>query len=596
MPAPPSLRPRRATRPETAQDHRQRLEVETPENVVLDYELGGFGSRLLAALIDAAIVVVSLVTLFLLAAWLGGTGNWTGVIGSILSFVAVWGYYALFEGFYRGQTPGKKSLGLRVLRDSGQPIGFAEAALRNLVRVADFLPPPFLLGLGMIAFHPRAKRLGDLVAGTVVVRDRPQEGGLARPTPAPPGTEPAARIGAEGPRLSDEEFRVLGAFLERAAGFEKAVRERFAGRLIERFADRIPAGAGGSEALLDLYTEETARRSRPGGGGPGHGPADRFVRQKEGRWAEFQTLAEAAAAGGLDRFPPDRLVDFTTRYREVAADYARARTYGVAPGTIRALERAVAAGHNALYREKSASWQRLWRFLTTDCPAAVVEARLAVGLAFLTFAVPALMGFALLRERPDVAPQVLPATMLDRADAGARRQAEGKGYFEADPGDRPLVATSIILNNVRVAFACFASGVFAGVGSLVLLAVNGLSIGAASGHFANKGLFGYLWTFVIGHGFLELFAIWVAGAAGFQLGFAILNPGRFRRRDALARAGQRAIRMVGTATLLLIIAGLVEGLVSASGLGLLPKASISVGSALFLVAYLALGARNARAA
>ena len=92
--------------------------------------------------------------------------------------------------------------------------------------------------------------------------------------------------------------------------------------------------------------------------------------------------------------------------------------------------------------------------------------------------------------------------------------------------ERPLAASGIIVNNIRVAFLCFAGGIALGVGSLLLLAFNGLSIGAVSGHFANTGLLGYLWTFVIGHGLLELFAIWVAGAAGFLLGKALFLPGR----------------------------------------------------------------------
>ena len=78
-----------------------------------------------------------------------------------------------------------------------------------------------------------------------------------------------------------------------------------------------------------------------------------------------------------------------------------------------------------------------------------------------------------------------------------------------------------------------------------MLALNGLSIGAASGHFANAGLLGYLWTFVIGHGLLELFAIWVAGAAGFMLGNALILPGDLPRRDAIVLAGRLAMRLLG---------------------------------------------------
>lgn len=579
----------RATRNRSASarhDHWQRLTVETPENVALDYELAGFGSRMLAAIGDLAVIAVGFTVLAIAVIWLGGANPWGSLLLSLVWFGLFWGYFTVFEARFRGQTPGKKWMGLRVVRDSGHPIGFPEAALRNLLRVADYLPPPALIGLGMIALHPKAKRLGDLVAGTVVVRDRPLE--------APAGPVAAASTGRDegAPRLAETEFKVLDAFLARAPTLDPAVRARFADRLVERFADHVPGGQAGEAALVVLFGAESARRESRFGGRSG-GAAERFVTQKRARWAEFQTLADDAATRGLDALPPDQLLDFTSRYREVAADYARARTYGVAPATIQTLERAVGAGHNALYRERRHTWHQLWTFVALDAPAAVVTARRAVVTAFLVFTIPALLGFGLLRERPALASEVLPDVMLERAEAGIERQRAGQGYFDAPAGSRPLIAASIIANNVQVAFYCFVGGIFLGVGSLVLLAANGLAIGAASGHFANVGLFGYLWTFVAGHGVLELFAIWVAGAAGFQLGLAALAPGRASRREALVLAGRLALRMVGFATVLLLVAGLVEGLISASPLARSGKIAISVASAVLLAGYLALGARAA---
>ena len=105
--------------------------------------------------------------------------------------------------------------------------------------------------------------------------------------------------------------------------------------------------------------------------------------------------------------------------------------------------------------------------------------------------------------------------------------------MSVDWSGRPLAASFIITNNIRVAIACFAGGIFLGVGSLVLLAYNGLAMGTFAGHFANQGLLGYLMEFIVGHGVLELFAIWVSGAAGFLLGKSIVAPGDRSRTDAL---------------------------------------------------------------
>ena len=212
-------------------------------------------------------------------------------------------------------------------------------------------------------------------------------------------------------------------------------------------------------------------------------------------------------------------------------------------------------------------------------------------VAFLAFAVPAAIGDQMLRDSPAIAAEVLPDVMLERAEAGAERMARGERFVEVERGNRPVAASSIITNNVRVAFYCFAGGIFLGVGSLLLLAFNGLQIGASAGHFANAGLLGYLLQFILGHGALELFAIWVAGAAGFLLGKAVVAPGDLARSDAIVLAGRQAVRMVGAAAVCLLVAGIIEGFVSTSGLDWTGRAVASALSLLFLGAYLGAGLR-----
>ena len=575
-------------------DFRQHLEVETPEHVVLDYEIAGLGSRALATIIDSILLVVWLLAVLVVLTSLVHTGRWLGVAMTIVSFASVWGYFTFFEGLRRGQTPGKRRLGIRVVQDTGHAVTFGAAALRNLLRVADFLPPPYLIGALFVGLHPRGKRLGDLVAGTVVVRDRPAEASTREAIPSATGELEAVGV----PELADEEFRFLREYVERADSLPPEIRTRLAGRLTERLAARFPGrDTDPVRFLTALYRDELARRrgrfgarSHGGEGQDGRGGvAERLVARKSKRWDEFGVLAERAATQGLDSFAAAELPDFAARYREVAADLARARTYRAQPPVLARLERLVAAGHNALYRDERRSASRIWRFIAEECPASIVEARRTVFLGFLIFLLPGIAGFLLLRERPALADEILPQVVLERAEAGTERQRAGRGYYEAEEGDRPLMASSIMTNNINVAFNCFASGIFAGVGSLVLLGYNGLAMGAISGHFANRGLLGYLWTFVIGHGVLELFAIWVSGAAGFLLGKALIAPGDLTRGEALVLAGRLAVRMVGAVILLLVVAGLIEGFVSASTEPLGYRLAVSAGSLVFLILYLANG-------
>jgi uncharacterized membrane protein SpoIIM required for sporulation len=383
------------------------------------------------------------------------------------------------------------------------------------------------------------------------------------------------------------------------------VVDRFARDLVTRFHEVLGEGRERDPlaALRSLAADEGARRRgrfgiHAAGQRTGTSPAvaERLVARQSAHWKEFQRLADRVSDGGLDGLRTTELTDFAARYREVAADLARARTYRADPTVVLRLERMVAAGHNALYRVDRRTWQRLARFVALEAPAAVVTHRRTVALACVVFLVPALVGFAVMREHPGLAPQLLPDTMLERAEAGAARTEGGQGYFVADVAERPVVAASIITNNLRVAMQAFASGIMLGVGSLAVLAYNGLSLGAISGAFANAGVLGYLWTFVLGHGVLELFAIWVAGAAGLLLGGALIRPGDYSRSDALVMAGQTAVRLLVAAAVLLLCAGLIEGFVSASNWPLAIRASVSMASTILLAAYLAVGARWRRVA
>jgi uncharacterized membrane protein SpoIIM required for sporulation len=156
------------------------------------------------------------------------------------------------------------------------------------------------------------------------------------------------------------------------------------------------------------------------------------------------------------------------------------------------------------------------------------------------------------------------------------------------------MASSIIANNVQVTFAVFAGGVTAGVLSVLMLVTNGVSIGSVFGLYVSRGIGRLLLAFVAPHGVLELFAICVAGGGGFLLAAAIITPGARTRRRALVENGQRAIRLIGASTFLLIIAGSLEGLVSPiEWWPLEGKLAVSGVTLVLLVTYLRGGRRAA---
>jgi uncharacterized RDD family membrane protein YckC len=157
------------------------LKIDTPENVTFDYKIAGIGSRFLAALIDTTLIVLLQIVILgvvALAANLAGgeqTGaaiSWLFAIAGILSFVFFWGYYIFFEILWNGQTPGKRQVGLRVIRVDGTPATASEVVIRNLVRVIDFLPVAYGVGVVTMFINSSSRRAGDLAAGTLVIHDR----------------------------------------------------------------------------------------------------------------------------------------------------------------------------------------------------------------------------------------------------------------------------------------------------------------------------------------------------------------------------------------------------------------------------------------
>ena len=251
-------------------EYEDRVRIATPEGVDVELTLAGIGSRFIAAFFDFAIqwsvIIASGILLgvigggggdwvFLLGAVGAAGGGWENAVFAIIFFVVFFGYDVLFEVRARGRTPGKRWTGLRVVRTGGQPVTLVPSCVRNVMRVVDFLPVMYGIGMTSIFVTSRNQRLGDLAGGTLVMRERPASlkssatNGAPRPSPPPtPGTSApsrrrtSARCGSSSPaaRRSPESPRA-----ELAGELERRLRPRVAGapkRLAaEEFLERLAA-------------------------------------------------------------------------------------------------------------------------------------------------------------------------------------------------------------------------------------------------------------------------------------------------------------------------------------------------------------------
>ncbi len=217
-------------------EYEDRLTIRTPEGVDVELALANIGSRFMAGALDLLIqVAVGLAGGLLLAALLDG-GLFT-LFGSIGLFLLLFGYDVTFEVANRGQTPGKRAAGLRVLRASGAPVTFVTSAIRNVLRVIDILPIFYGVAMTFIFFTSRHQRLGDLAAGTIVVRDQ-------RPAPvvAPAMGEPARVYGWDTSAITPDELAIVRQFLDRRASLSPGARTQLAGDLATRLRPKV-AGA-----------------------------------------------------------------------------------------------------------------------------------------------------------------------------------------------------------------------------------------------------------------------------------------------------------------------------------------------------------------
>ena len=252
----------------------EKLIIETPEQTSIEFPLSGIGSRFIALLIDTLIQIAILIVLGLMLGGLGygfrdqlrglppSVGPWIVAIAILFYFVLVYGYYIVFESIWNGQTPGKRLTHLRVIKDSGQPITAIDAVGRNLLRIVDQLPFGYGIGVLCAWISPQSKRLGDYVAGTVVVHEKPFES-VAPQWDAPSQTS-THQYGAN--RLTPEEFALVETFLSRRAALEAGVRYHMASSIVRRIESKLSMPPEGGKPSAEKLLEELSfeRRSTAG--------------------------------------------------------------------------------------------------------------------------------------------------------------------------------------------------------------------------------------------------------------------------------------------------------------------------------------------
>lgn len=241
-------------------EYEDRLRIATPEGVDVDVVVAGLGSRFIALLLDLVIQTVVILALGLAFGVLGDLG---AAAYAVTAFLVFFGYPVLFEVLAGGRTPGKRAVGLRVVTADGGPVGFVPSAVRNIVRLVDLLPSTYTVGMVAVLASSKHQRLGDLAAGTLVIRDRVAGGvgGSGGAVGSPAGFQLASTVklppeasGWDLSAVTAADVAAVRAFLERRAQLPPPTRRQIGADLASRLAPRVlgPPLDQGSERFLEL--------------------------------------------------------------------------------------------------------------------------------------------------------------------------------------------------------------------------------------------------------------------------------------------------------------------------------------------------------
>jgi uncharacterized membrane protein SpoIIM required for sporulation len=318
---------------------------------------------------------------------------------------------------------------------------------------------------------------------------------------------------------------------------------------------------------------------------PPLGISARWIEKRKPYWDRLEALLRTCGRGGVAALAHADLRELALLYRQTASDLSVAREDPTSAALARYLNDLLGRAHNLIYSGAPRRAGGIRDFYLRVFPAVFRETLPYTLAAAGIFAATAIAGVILTLSNPGFERLLLPPEMMDTIE---RREMWTHSVLAV----KPLASSAIMTNNLSVALVMFASGIMAGLGTLYLLAFNGLLIGVIGAVCDRAGMAVSLWSFVAPHGVLELPAIFIAGGAGLLLGRGLVAPGALSRRDALADCASRAIRLLLGVIPLLVVAGVIEAFVSPSDIPVPAKFLVAAALFILMCAYFALPARR----
>jgi uncharacterized membrane protein SpoIIM required for sporulation len=305
----------------------------------------------------------------------------------------------------------------------------------------------------------------------------------------------------------------------------------------------------------------------------------RWLEKRKPYWDRLELILKKAGRKGQGALAHGELQELGLLYRQIAADLATVREDPLSRPWAEFLNQLLASAHNLIYLGRPVRRRGILRFYQSDFPRIFRETWRYTALAFMLFLAGALAGFFTCMVDPAFQRFFLGPEMNDTID---RREMWTHSVLTI----KPLASSAIMTNNLTVSFTMFAAGIMGGIGTIYLMAMNGVVIGVIGAACWQAGMSLQLWSFVAPHGALELPAVFIAGGGGLLLARGLLFPGELPRRDALVLYGGQGVRLALGIIPILVAAGTLEGFFSPSLLPVAAKFACSVAVGGLLVLYL----------
>lgn len=294
--------------------------------------------------------------------------------------------------------------------------------------------------------------------------------------------------------------------------------------------------------------------------------SNRWLNARKAHWERLEALLRRANAG-LSHLAGAELQELGLLYRQTASDLSTVLQDPSSAQLAAYLNQLLGRSHNLLYMGQRPGRRGIFTFYRDVYPRVFRQALPLTALATIILLLAALAGWAVTARDPGFAHRLLGPQMMESIE---RRQM----WTESVVAIKPVASSAITTNNLTVAFTLFALGI-TGVGTVWMLIFNGLLLGVVAEATWRAGMALSLWSFVAPHGVLELPALCIAGGAGLEIARGLLFPRLLPRRESLARAGKRAVRLLLGAIPLLLVAGAIEAFFSPTKAPIVMKFSLA---------------------